>query len=98
MQVSQKFSHSLDALLMLRFAVFGKFPNFATDRQLSHTPGWLAVVTALAGVSPELRTLGILNQCQWRARTHTNTHKHARARAPPTRTVPNDPLDSNFCV
>ena len=63
-QVSQRFSHSLDSLLMLRYSAMGIFPNFATDRQLSHQPGWLAIVTAVAGVSAQLRSLGVLNQSQ----------------------------------
>ena len=63
-QCSQRFSHSLDSLLMLRFSVLGKFPNLATAQRLSHQPGWLTIVTAVGGVSAQLRSLGILNQCE----------------------------------
>jgi len=54
----------MDSLLMLSYSARGKFPTLADDLRVSHIPGWLSVLSAVAGVSPELRTLGILNQRQ----------------------------------
>ena len=56
---------------MLRFSAMGRFPNFATDRRLSRQPGWITIITGLAGVSAQLRSMGILNQSQ--PRTHNQS-------------------------
>jgi len=42
---------------------------------VSHIPGWLSVLSAVAGVSPELRTLRIFNQ-----RQHDTWQQNARLR------------------